>query len=409
MEMKTERPYERLIRYTKYETVSEEGTGKSPSTPSQTVFAGALADELRGIGVSDVCVDENGYVYGSIPANVPDWHGRTLALIAHMDLASASPCENVRPRVVEYSGEDVELGNGVTLKAADFPEMKRYIGKHLVVTDGSTLLGADDKAGIAEIMDMSEKLIGGAPHGDVKICFTPDEEIGSGAGLLDLDRLGADFGFTLDGDAFGGVEYETFNAAHAKLRFFGVSVHPGSAKGVMRNAVLMAMEFIASLPADQRPETTEGYEGYYFAESLIGTVEGAELHCLIRDHDAEKFAARKAFIQSVADGMNEKYGEGAVELTITDSYRNMREKLVPEYQELLDTAREAVRAAGGEPYSNPVRGGTDGSALSFRGLPCPNLGTGGGNYHSRLEYCCVEDMEKCVDELLYIVKHYAEN
>ena len=409
MEMKTERPYERLIRYTKYETVSEEGTGKSPSTPSQTVFAGALADELRGIGVSDVCVDENGYVYGTVPANVPDWHGRTLALIAHMDLSSASPCENVRPRVVEYSGEDVELGNGVTLKAADFPEMKRYIGKHLVVTDGSTLLGADDKAGIAEIMDMSEKLIGGAPHGDVKICFTPDEEIGSGAGLLDLDRLGADFGFTLDGDAFGGVEYETFNAAHAKLRFFGVSVHPGSAKGVMRNAVLMAMEFIASLPADQRPETTEGYEGYYFAESLIGTVEGAELHCLIRDHDAEKFAARKAFIQSVADGMNEKYGEGAVELTITDSYRNMREKLVPEHQELLDTAREAVRAAGGEPYSNPVRGGTDGSALSFRGLPCPNLGTGGGNYHSRLEYCCVEDMEKCVDELLYIVKHYAEN
>lgn len=409
MEMKTERPYERLIRYTKYETVSEEGTGKSPSTPSQTVFAGALADELRGIGVSDVCVDENGYVYGSIPANVPDWHGRTLALIAHMDLSSASPCENVRPRVVEYSGEDVELGNGVTLKAADFPEMKRYIGKHLVVTDGSTLLGADDKAGIAEIMDMSEKLIGGAPHGDVKICFTPDEEIGSGAGLLDLDRLGADFGFTLDGDAFGGVEYETFNAAHAKLRFFGVSVHPGSAKGVMRNALLMAMEFIASLPADQRPETTEGYEGYYFAESLIGTVEGAELHCLIRDHDAEKFAARKAFIQSVADGMNEKYGEGAVELTITDSYRNMREKLVPEHQELLDTAREAVRAAGGEPYSNPVRGGTDGSALSFRGLPCPNLGTGGGNYHSRLEYCCVEDMEKCVDELVHIVKHYAEN
>jgi len=409
MEMKTERPYERLIRYTKYETVSEEGTGKSPSTPSQTVFAGALADELRGIGVSDVCVDENGYVYGTVPANVPDWHGRTLALIAHMDLSSASPCENVRPRVVEYSGEDVELGNGVTLKAADFPEMKRYIGKHLVVTDGSTLLGADDKAGIAEIMDMSEKLIGGAPHGDVKICFTPDEEIGSGAGLLDLDRLGADFGFTLDGDAFGGVEYETFNAAHAKLRFFGVSVHPGSAKGVMRNAVLMAMEFISSLPADQRPETTEGYEGYYFAESLIGTVEGAELHCLIRDHDAEKFAARKAFIQSVADGMNEKYGEGAVELTITDSYRNMREKLVPEHQELLDTAREAVRAAGGEPYSNPVRGGTDGSALSFRGLPCPNLGTGGGNYHSRLEYCCVEDMEKCVDELLYIVKHYAEN
>ena len=411
MENKIERPYQRLIRYTKFETVSMEGTGKSPSTPSQTVFAEALADELRAIGVKDVFVDENGYVYGTIPSNVPDWHGSTLALIAHMDVASASPCVNVRPRVVDYDGGDVELGNGVTLKGSDFPELRKCAGKHIIVTDGSTLLGADDKAGIAEIMTMAETLLKdpSIPRGDVKICFTPDEEIGSGAGLLDLDRLGADFGFTLDGDAFGGVEYETFNAAHAKLRFFGVSVHPGSAKGILRNALLMAMEFVAGLPEDQRPETTEGYEGYYFAESLIGTVEGAELHCLIRDHDKDSFARRKDFMQGLADGMNRKYGDGAVELTITDSYYNMKEKLLPEHQDLLDTAREAVRAAGGEPFSNPVRGGTDGSALSFRGLPCPNLGTGGGNYHSRLEYACVEEMDSCVQELLFIAKHYAEN
>jgi tripeptide aminopeptidase len=241
---------------------------------------------------------------------------------------------------------------------------------------------------------MAETLIGGAPHGDVKICFTPDEEIGSGAGLLDLDRLGADFGFTLDGDAFGGVEYETFNAAHAKLRFFGVSVHPGSAKGVMRNAVLMAMEFIAGLPADQRPETTEGYEGYYFAESLIGTVEGAELHCLIRDHDAEKFAARKAFMQSVADGMNAKYGEGAVELTITDSYRNMREKLLPEHQELLDTAREAVRAAGGEPFSNPVAAARTAPRCPSAACRARIWAPAAATTTAVWSIACVEDMDK---------------
>lgn len=404
-----ERPYEKLIRYTKFETVSKEGAEVSPSTPSQTVFAEALAAELTAAGVADITVDKNGYVYGSIPASVPGWKGSAIALLAHMDVASASPCENVKPRVVEYAGGDVELGNGVTLRERDFPELKKYIGKSLVVTDGSTLLGADDKAGVAEIMCLAERYAAdpSLPHGDVKICFTPDEEIGSGAGLLDLKRLGAGAAYTMDGDAFGGVEYETFNAAAAKLRFFGVSVHPGSAKGVLRNALLMAIEFIAAMPESERPETTEGYEGYYFAESLIGTVEGAELHCLIRDHDRENFAARKAFLESAAAKMNEKYGDGAVELTITDSYYNMREKLLPEHKELIDAANEAVVKAGGTPFSNPVRGGTDGSALSYRGLPCPNLGTGGGNYHSRLEYACVEDMDKCVDMLANLLAHFA--
>jgi tripeptide aminopeptidase len=409
MDRKIARPYERLMAYTKYETASREGARESPSTPEQREFADALAQELRRIGAADVFVDENGYVYGTVPAREPDWKGTVVALLAHMDVSPAAPCRNVRPRVVRWEGKDLELGDGVTLRAAAFPELARYVGKSLVVTDGTTLLGADDKAGVAEIMTLAERLLTdpALPHGTVKLCFTPDEEVGSGAELLDLERLGADVAFTMDGDAFGAVEYETFNAAAAKLRFFGVGVHPGSAKGVLRNAVLMATEFIDGLPADQRPENTEGYEGYTFAESLMAAVEGAELHCLLRDHDSEKFEARKEQVRRLAAQMNAKYGPGAVELTITDSYRNMRQVLVPEHQDLIDAACAAVRAAGGEPFSAPVRGGTDGAALSFRGLPCPNLGVGGGNFHSRMEYACVEDMDRCVEELEHIAAHFA--
>lgn len=400
-------PYKRLIEYTKFETASREDTEASPSTPEQTVFANALAEEMKCIGVLDAAVDENGYVYGTVPANGPAWKGQTVAFLAHMDVSPAAPCKDVQPRIALWAGKDLPLGNGAVLRAADVPE--RYLGKHLVVTDGSTLLGADDKAGIAEIMTMAETLLSdkSLPHGAVKLCFTPDEEVGSGAGLLDLKRLGADAAYTVDGDVFGAVEYETFNAASVKLHFFGIGVHPGSAKGVMRNALLMATEFISGLPEDQRPETTQGYEGYYFAESLMGTVEDAQLHCLIRDHDGKKFEERKAYVRTLAEKMNKKYGAGAVELTLTDSYRNMREKLLPEHQDLIDAAYEAVRAAGGEPESNPVRGGTDGSALSYRGLPCPNLGIGGGNFHGRMEYACVEDMDACVRELLHLAAHFA--
>ena len=401
--------YQRLMAYTKYETASREDAGTSPSTKEQTEFARALVRELQSLGIADAAMDGNGYVYAALPSNVPGWNGQVLALLAHMDVSPAAPCRNIRPRLIRWEGKDTPLGGGAVLRAADAPHLSRCVGKSLVVTDGSTLLGADDKAGIAEIMTLAETLLRRPelPRGAVKLCFTPDEEVGSGAKLLDLARLGADVAFTLDGDAFGAVEYETFNAASAKLRFFGVGVHPGSAKGVMRNAVLMAAEFIDALPAGQRPETTEGYEGYFFAESLIGTVEGAELHCLIRDHDTEKFEARKDFLRTLAAKMNAAYGPGAVELTITDSYRNMRQKLLPDHQELIDTAYEAVRAAGGEPVSEPVRGGTDGAALSFRGLPCPNLGVGGGNFHSRMEYACVEEMDACVEELVHIVAHYA--
>ncbi|HPS75528.1 MAG TPA: peptidase T [Oscillospiraceae bacterium] len=409
MNDRMERPYQRLLRYTKFETVSREGADVSPSTPEQTVFAQALAEELRAIGVVDAAVDENGYVYGTIPANVPDFKGPALALLSHLDVSGASPCRGVRARVVPYAGGDVALGNGLTLRAADFPRLKNYIGKSLLVTDGSTLLGADDKAGIAEIMTFAETLLRepSLPRGTVKICFTPDEEIGSGAGLLDLERLGTDVAYTLDGDDFGAVEYETFNAAEAVAVFTGVSVHPGSAKGILKNASQMAAEFICALPTDQRPETTEGYEGYYFAERMEGGVERAEVHCLIRDHDREKFAARKAFLLGLIGEMNAKYGPGSAALTVTDSYYNMRERILPAHQELIDAACAAVRAEGGTPVSNPVRGGTDGAALSYRGLPCPNLGVGGGNFHSRLEYACVEDMDAVVRELLRIAAFFA--
>lgn len=410
MKERMERPYERLMRYTKFETASREGVETSPSTPEQTVFGRALVDELKAIGVADACMDENGYVYGTIPANVPDFKGQVVAFLSHMDVASASPCKGVKPRVVAYQGGDVELGNGVTLRGADFPQLKSYVGKSLVVTDGSTLLGADDKAGIAEIMTMAETLLsdGTVPHGTVKVCFTPDEEIGSGAGLLDLERLGADVAFTLDGDEFGAVEYETFNAADVVATFTGVSVHPGSAKGILKNAVLMAMEFIAALPAAERPETTEGHEGYFFAESVTGEVERASVHCLIRDHDKERYARRKETLREIIASLNETYGPGAAAIQIEDSYHNMMEKVLPDHKDMIDAAYAAVRAAGGTPVTNPIRGGTDGAALSFRGLPCPNLGVGGGNFHSRLEYACCEDMDSIVKELLFLVEHYAK-
>lgn len=403
-----ERPYERLMRYTKFETVSKEDTGVSPSTPEQTVFGKALAEEMKAIGLQEVGMDENGYVYGTIPA-APHCGGPVVALLAHMDVASASPCRNVHPSVIRYQGGDIPLASGAVMHSEDFPALRRYIGKSLIVTDGTTLLGADDKAGIAEIMGFAERLIANPnlPHGTVKVCFTPDEEIGSGAGLLDLARLGADFAYTMDGDAFGGVEYETFNAAEAKVAFHGVSVHPGSAKGILRNAILMAMDFVAALPASERPETTEGYEGYYFAERIVGGVEEAQVDCLIRDHDAERFEARKKFLTDTVAALNAKYGANTVDIVITDSYRNMKEKIMS-HKELIDYAYEAVRTAGGEPFSQPVRGGTDGSALSYRGLPCPNLGTGGGNYHSRMEYACVEEMDSCVDMLAALVALFAE-
>ena len=410
------RAYERLIHYTRFPTVSDEESGDCPSTASQLTFAEYLADELTSLGVTDVTVDENGYLYATIPATV---HGKdipVIGMIAHMDVSAEVPCAPANPRVVLYDGTDVVLnaadgqGNPILLSERDYPVLASYRGKHLVVTDGLTLLGADDKAGIAEIMTMAELLCThpDIPHGTIRIGFTPDEEIGRGADLFNVKEFDADFAYTADGAAFGEVSYENFNATGAVVRIFGNSIHPGDAKNKMINAGEVAFRFHAMLPSAERPEHTENYEGFYHLTDMKGQVENAELHYILRDHDASLLAKREAAMNGAADFLNAIYGEGTVQVTLTESYRNMKE-IVEKYPHLIDNAFEAVRRAGGTPVSLPVRGGTDGSRLSFMGLPCPNLGTGSHNHHGRFEFASVEDMDACVDMLVNIVVLYAEN
>lgn len=401
---------EKLLRYIAYPTASREGETASPSTPEQKIFGESLVNEMRKMGISDAAIDENGYVYGSIPATPGKENVPVLAFISHMDVSPDAPCNNIQPKTILYEGGDILLQNGMVLSTKAFPELSGMKGKHLIVTSGDTLLGADDKAGIAEILSMAEHLISGnRPHGAVKICFTPDEEIGSGASLLDLNRLHADLAYTVDGDKFGSVEYETFNAAGAHVDFTGFSVHPGSGKDRLKNASLMAAYFIRKMPEKETPEHTEGREGFYLVHHMEGSVERASLDVLIRDHDRVRFFERKRFLESITEEVNKHFGKGSAEISICDSYYNMKEKIIPEHREMIDIAYEAVRMEGGEPISPPVRGGTDGACLSFRGLPCPNLGTGAGNYHSRLEYACVEDMESCRNVLLNICYLYAAN
>lgn len=404
------RAYERLMAYAVYDTVSHEGADTCPSTPEQLVLARALAEEMQGLGVQNVTLDENGYLFGTIPANIPDRKGTVIGFIAHMDVADDVPTAGVKPRLVEgYDGGDLVLNEqeGVVLSPREFDTLKRYVGCDLVVTDGTTLLGADDKAGIAIILTMAEYLRDHpeVPHGELRIGFTPDEEIGQGADLFDVARFGADFAYTVDGAAFGEVEYETFNAASAHVTVTGRSVHTGSAKGVMKNALHMAAQFDALLPAGQRPENTEGYEGFYHLESLQGGVEHAEMSYLLRDHDAALLEQKKQTMLDAAAQLNDRYGPGSVAVQLEDSYRNMAEQIRPHWH-LIETAYEAVRQAGGTPVSLPVRGGTDGSRLSFMGLPCPNLGTGSHNHHGRLEYAVVQEMDKAVDCLVRIAVLY---
>ena len=405
----SERAYEKLIRYSAFERASDENSETCPSTKNQFSFAEVLRDELIDIGASDVYLDENGYVYAVIKATDENYEGKTVAFIAHMDVSPDAPSTGIKPCIKKYDGTDIVLDNGMTLSEKEFPELSEYRGKTLLVTTGDTLLGADDKAGIAEIMCAAEILINNKDikHGDVKICFTPDEEIGRGADRLNLERLNADCGFTMDGDMFGGVEYETFNAAAVHVEFKGFNVHPGSAKGKLKNATLMATEFVASFPDDERPETTDGYEGYYFINRIKGDSENACIDMLIRDHDREKFEKRKDFVSETVNKIKSMYGKECCEAQIKDSYYNMKEKILPDNQFLIDAAYEAVKKAGGVPFSKPVRGGTDGAMLSFKGLPCPNLGTGCGNYHSRMEYACIEDMDKCIDVIINIIKELA--
>lgn len=402
------RAYERLMKYTQFPTASHEGTGKTPSTDTQRLFAEYLVSEMKSIGIADACVDENCYVMGTIPANAES--DRVVGLIAHMDVSDEAPCENVKCILHEnYDGGYLKISDDgkYALDPEMYPYLAGYKGKTLLTTDGTTLLGADDKAGIAEILTAAERLLADdtIKHGKIRIAFTPDEEIGEGADHFDVERFGADLAYTLDGAFASDVEYETFNAADAQVHFNGFSIHPGEAKGRMINAAALAMEFDALLPEKERPQFTFGYEGFYHLLEMKGDCENADMHYIIRDHDRAKLEERKARFRASADAICAKYGAGRAVATLRDSYYNMAE-VVEQHPEIVAAAKDAVRACGLEPTTNPIRGGTDGSRLSFMGLPCPNLGTGSHNHHGRCEFAVVEDMDKMVDIAVDLVQRF---
>ena len=394
---------ERFLKLVSYPTTSDEGSDTCPSTPGQLVLARAIVEDMRAMGIADAHVDDHGYVYGTVPAT---GEGPTIGLIAHMDTAPDAKGEDIRARMTEpYEGGDIVLNEalGIRLSPRDYPVLLHHTGKRLIVTDGTTLLGADDKAGVAEILTCAERLLrSGKPHGAVRIGFTPDEEIGRGADRFDVAGFGADYAYTVDGGALGEIEYENFNAAAAEVVCHGRSIHPGSARGKMINAAHLAMEFHRLLPELEVPAATDGYEGFYHLTDISGQVEEARLRYIIRDHDAETFARRCRFFQKAADFLNEKYGSGTVEATVTESYRNMKEKILP-HMHIVTAAKAAMEACGVTPREVPIRGGTDGARLSYEGLPCPNLCTGGENFHGRFEFIPAEDMEKVVDILERIV------
>jgi tripeptide aminopeptidase len=398
--------YERLLKYVSFRTPSDENSTTSPSSECQFALADYLAEELKGLGVEDAERDEYCYVYGHLPATAGLEKSTPIGFVAHMDTVSDFCDHDANPVIHEnYDGEAVKLGDsGLVLDPELFPDLKDLKGRTLITTDGTTVLGADDKAGIAEIMTAVEKLKD-MPHGPISIAFTPDEEIGRGTDHFDVKKFGAKYAYTLDGDTEGEVQYETFNAASAKVTFKGENVHPGSAKGIMINAALLAMEYDSLLPAAERPERTEDHEGFYHLTHVSGTVAEAELVYILRDHDAEIFAARHKTMEQAAKFMNEKYGEGRVTLQIDEQYRNMAEVL-KDCPETIENAKKACTAAGIEPEIIPVRGGTDGAVLSFKGLPCPNLGTGGHAYHGPFEHITIEGMNKAVDIILELVKTY---
>ena len=393
---------ERFLRYVSFDTQSDETSETCPSTAKQKLLGAALVEEMKEMGISDARMDENGYVYGTVPGDpgLP-----TIGLIAHMDTSPDASGANIKARIVEYNGGDVCLNEekGIFLRESDYPSLKNHHGKHLIVTDGTTLLGADDKAGVAEIMAAAETLINlGGKHATLKIGFTPDEEIGRGADKFDVKGFGADYAYTADGGPIGEIEYENFNAAGAKATVHGLNIHPGSAKDKMVNSQLIAMEFASLLPVNQRPEYTEGYEGFFHLLAMKGEVEESELHYIIRDHDMAKFQEKKAVMTAAADFINRKYGEGTLDLSIKDSYFNMRKHIEP-VMYVVDRAKAAMEAVGMTAKEVPIRGGTDGARLSYEGLPCPNVCTGGENYHGRFEFIPVEDMELCVKMLVNIL------
>ena len=401
---------ERFLNYVVVETTSDPYAENFPSTKSQLDFGHTLMEEMKELGLTDVTQDEYGYVFGTIPSTVPDYKGKILGLIAHMDTAPAASGKNIKPRVIKnYDGAEIVLNaeKKIVMKPEDFPSLKQYVGQDLVVTDGLTLLGGDDKAGVAEIMTAAEYLINHPeiPHGPIRVGFTPDEEVGQGTDYFDVKKFGADFAYTVDGGECGELEYENFNAASVFVDFTGLSIHPGSAKNKMINALLLAMEFQGMMPEAQKPEHTEGREGFIHLESLEGSVEHASSEYIVRDHDFDLFKKKKEYMQRAADYMNVKYGEGTVSLRMEDSYYNMRQQIEPHYF-LIENVLKVYEKLDIEPKIQPIRGGTDGSRVSFMGLPCPNLGTGGHNFHGHFEYVCVQSMEKCVQVLIELVKTF---
>jgi len=398
---------DRFLRYVKIDTQSEHHVDKIPSTDKQLNLCRLLRDELTALGAADVKLDDHGYVTATIPANTKK-SAPVVGLLSHVDTSDAVTGANVKPVLTKnYAGEDIDMGNGYTLSPVEFPALLNHIGEEIICTDGTTLLGADDKSGVAEIMTFVERMLSAnAPeHGTIRIGFTPDEEVGRGVDLFDVAAFGADFGYTVDGGAMGEINYECFNAASAEIRIQGRSAHTGSAKGRMINASLLTMELHALLPNLENPACTAEYEGFYHLEKIDSRVDSAYMYYLLRDHDTEKFAQKKALMEKACAYMNDKYGAGTVSLELEDTYYNMSPKIPPF---IVDAAKHAMEAVGVAPYCAPIRGGTDGSRLSYMGLPCPNLCTGGYNFHGRYEFITTESMEKVVQILEALVPSFVE-
>ncbi|HOA47270.1 MAG TPA: peptidase T [Paludibacteraceae bacterium] len=398
---------ERFLKYVSFTTTSDENTGMTPSTPGQMVFANYLVEELKQIGLQDVEVDKNGYVMATLPANVSD-KIPTVGFIAHLDTSPDMSGKHVKPEIIKhYDGNDILLNvdKAIVLSTEQFPELLQYKGQDLIVTDGTTLLGADDKAGIAEIVSAMEYLVRHPEmkHGKVRIAFTPDEEIGQGASLFDVKKFGAEWAYTLDGGEIGELEYENFNAASAKVTFHGRNVHPGYAKNKMINSMLVAQQFAAMLPQRETPEHTEGYEGFYHLIAMSGEVELSTLTYIIRDHDRNCFESRKTEMQRLVDKINTEFGNGTATIELKDQYYNMKEKIEP-VMHVVDLAYKAMEMAEIEPKVKPIRGGTDGAQLSFKGLPCPNLFAGGHNFHGRYEFVPIQSMHKAKEVIINIIK-----
>ena len=399
----------RFLRYIAIDTQSKPDQEAIPSTEKQFTLAHMLVDELEEIGAFDVRIDNHCYVYATIPATI-DKKVPVLGLIAHMDTSPDFPDGCVNPHIIRgYDGGEIVLNENpyISMKPEQYPHLLNYVGQDLITTDGTTLLGGDDKAGVAEIMAMAEYLIKHPeiPHGTIKIGFTPDEEVGRGADLFDVKGFGADVAYTMDGGAVGGIDYENFNAAAADVTIHGLSIHPGSSKNKMKNAILMAMELQSMLPAAENPMYTEGYEGFYHLNDIQGNVEQTKMHYIIRDHDMEKFLQKKEYFARAVDYLNAKYGEGTFELSLRDSYYNMKEQIKP-HMYLIDLAKEAMTELGIIPEVSPIRGGTDGARLSYLGLPCPNLGIGAHNGHGKYEFVCIQSMEQTVELMVKIAEKF---